>query len=116
MRRRPYAVVQFSNRWTLTASHEALEMLCDPFGNLLHPSKSLTENQGTVEFLVEVCDPSEAVPFSYQIDGVVVSDFYYPSFYNPVENDRVVYSFTGACRHPREVQPLSERAEPGQVL
>jgi hypothetical protein len=100
----PYALVQFSNRWTLTASHEALEMLCDPFGNLLHPSTSLKEGQGIVEYLVEVCDPSEAVPFSYQVDGVVVSDFYFPSFYDPVDNERVAHSFTGACRHPREVR------------
>ena len=33
-------------------------------------------DQGEVEYLVEVCDPSEAVPFSYRINGVVVSDFY----------------------------------------
>ena len=29
----PYALVQFSDSWSLTASHETLEMLADPFGN-----------------------------------------------------------------------------------
>jgi hypothetical protein len=100
----PYALVGATNRWTLTASHEVLELLCDPFGNRLQPGPSLKSGQGLVEYLVEVCDPSEAVSFSYLIDGVVVSDFYLPSFFDPVPNDRVRYSFTGACRRPLEVR------------
>ena len=100
----PFALLKVSNRWTLTASHEALEMLCDPFGNRLNPASSLKSDQGLVEYLVEVCDPSEAVAFSYRINGVVVSDFYLPSFFDPVANDRVNYSFTGACRRPLHVR------------
>lgn len=99
----PYALIEVSNRWTLTASHEALEMLVDPFGNRLHAADSIKSDQGRVEYLVEVCDPSEGVAFSYRINGVVVSDFYTPEFFDPVDNDRVVYSFTGAVRRPREV-------------
>src|SRR5262245_1036494 len=100
----PYALIKASNRWSLTASHEALEMLCDPFGNRLQPAPSLKSDQGLVEFLVEVCDPSEAVSFSYLIDGVVVSDFYLPTYFEPVINDRVRYSFTGACERPLDVR------------
>jgi hypothetical protein len=100
----PFALVKFSNRWSLTASHEVCEMLVDPFGNRLNPGVSLKADQGIVEYLVEVCDPSEAVQFSYRINGIVVSDFYLPSFFDPVTNDRVVYSFTGACRKPLEVR------------
>jgi hypothetical protein len=100
----PYALVKLSNRWTLTASHEVCEMLVDPFGTRFHPGPSLKADQGIVEYLVEVCDPSEAVAFSYMINGVVVSDFYLPSFFDPVTNDRVSYSFTGACRTPLEVR------------
>src|SRR5271165_6818777 len=29
----PFALVKFSDNWTLTASHECLEMLADPSGN-----------------------------------------------------------------------------------
>ena len=99
----PYALIRPSNRWTLTASHEALEMLADPFGIRLEAADSIKPDQGLVEYLVEVCDASEAVPFSYRINGVVVSDFYLPSFFDPVTNGRVRYSFTGAISRPLEV-------------
>ena len=31
----PFALIQFSDSWSLTASHEMLEMLVDPLGNRL---------------------------------------------------------------------------------
>src|SRR5260370_422166 len=31
----PFALVQYGYAWSLTASHECLEMLVDPFGNRL---------------------------------------------------------------------------------
>jgi hypothetical protein len=99
----PYALIKFSNRWTLTASHEALEMLVDPFGNRFQTGDSINPDQGVVEYLVEVCDPSEAAEFSYRINGVVVSDFYLPSFYEPVTAPGVRYSFTGAITKPLQV-------------
>jgi hypothetical protein len=101
----PFALIEASNRWSLTASHEALEMLGDKFGNELRVAASVKPDQGEVEYLVEVCDPSEAVPFSYRINGVVVSDFYLPSFFDPVTNPRATYSFTGAITRPLEVLP-----------
>ena len=36
----PFALVQFSDAWSLTASHETLEMLADPFGNRLVAGRS----------------------------------------------------------------------------
>ena len=56
----PFALITMSDSWSLTASHELLEMLADPFGNRLVPGQSPKPGQGRVEFLVEVCDPSEA--------------------------------------------------------
>src|SRR5262245_52692295 len=99
----PYALVNFSNRWTLTASHEALEMLADPFGTRFYAARSIKSGQGIVEYLVEVCDPSEAVSFSYLVNGVPVSDFYLPSYFDPVDVAHARYSFTGAISHPIEV-------------
>src|SRR6266540_3798052 len=61
----PFALVTMSDSWSLTASHEMLEMLADPFGNRLVPGRSPKRGQGRVEFLVEVCDPSEADNFGY---------------------------------------------------
>jgi len=100
---RPFALIEMSDSWSLTASHEMLEMLGDPFGKRTIPGKSPKRGQGRVEFLVEVCDPSEAEPFAYTINDILVSDFYTPRYFDPVRADGVRYSFTGAIMRPREV-------------
>ena len=99
----PFALVEFDQLWSLTASHECQEMLVDPFGNRLVAGISPKKNQGRVEFLVEVCDPSEAQQFGYTVNGVLVSDFYTPSFFDPVKAAGVRYSFTGSITGPRQV-------------
>jgi hypothetical protein len=99
----PFALVQYSNQWTLTASHEVLEMTADPFGNRLRASQSVNSDQGRVEYLVEICDPCEDAAFSYHVNGIAVSDFYTPHFFDPVKNGCVRYSFTGAITEPRQV-------------
>ena len=91
-----------SDSWSLTALHEMLEMLADPFGNRLVPGQSPKPDQGRVEFLVEVCDPSEADEFGYTVNDILVSDFYTPHFFDPVKADGVRYSFTGAITEPRD--------------
>src|SRR5262245_17735598 len=88
----PFALVAMSRSWSLTASHELLEMLADPFGNRLVPGQSPKRGQGRVEFLVEVCDPSEADEFGYTVNDILVSDFYTPHFFDPVKNAGVRYS------------------------
>ena len=99
----PFALVKFDNGWALTASHECLEMLVDPFGNRIMAGQSPKKGQGRVEFLVEVCDPSEDTPFAYRVNGIVVSDFYTPNYFDPVSSIGVRYSFTGAIKGPRQV-------------
>jgi hypothetical protein len=99
----PFALVQFSQNWALTTSHECLEMLADPSGNRTQAGNSVKPDQERVEFLVEVCDPSEAAKFGYSVNGILVSDFYTPNFFEPVAAAGVRYSFTGAIKGPREV-------------
>jgi hypothetical protein len=99
----PFALITFGDSWSLTASHEMLEMLGDPWGNRLIPGQSPKPDQGRVEFLVEVCDPSEAAEFGYTVNDVLVSDFYTPRFFEPVPVVGARYSFTGAIKQPREV-------------
>ncbi len=101
----PFALVEMGASWSLTASHEILEMLADPFGNRLVPGYSPMSGQGRVEFLVEVCDPSEDGAYAYTSNGVLVSDFYAPSYFDPTVSNGVRYSFTGAVQHPRQVLP-----------
>jgi hypothetical protein len=106
----PYALVETGPSWSLSASHECLEMLADPSGSRLYASGAIAVEAGNIvdapgkfEYLVEVCDPSENDPFSYLIDGVVVSDFYTPHFFDPKVSAGVRYSFTGALTRPRQV-------------
>jgi len=99
----PFGLIQWSSTWPLTASHEALEMLVDPDGNHLRVANSLKKGQGRVEYLVEVCDPSEAIQFGYSVNGITLSDFYTPHFFDPVASKSVRYSFTGAITKPRQV-------------
>ncbi|MDC8760661.1 hypothetical protein [Janthinobacterium fluminis] len=101
----PFGLVRYSPTWSLTASHEELEMLCDPAGNRLQPGKSPMPGQGRVRFLVEVCDPSEAHAFAYPVNGITVSDFYTPRYFDPVTAPGTRYSFTGAITEPRQVLP-----------
>jgi hypothetical protein len=101
--RKPYALVDATASWSLTASHEMCEMLADPFGNRKVAGKSPKKDQGRVEFLVEVCDPIEAPSFAYTINGLLVSDFITPRFYDPEPARGVRYDFRGALSEPRQV-------------
>jgi hypothetical protein len=99
----PFSLVTAEEGWSLTASHELVEMLVDPFGRRLTEGQSPKPGQGRVQFLVEPCDPSEAVEFAYVINSVTVSDFYTPKYFSTVFNPADRYSHTGAIKRPRQV-------------
>ncbi|WP_089107009.1 hypothetical protein [Streptomyces hyaluromycini] len=101
----PLSLIEYSDSWSLTTSHEMLEMLGDPSGSRLVAGQSPDPDQGVVEFLVEVADPSEAPENGYTINGLLVSDFFTPHFYDPVAASGVRYSFTGKLDGPRKILP-----------
>src|SRR5262245_56394574 len=98
-----YALVKHTAGWEQTVSHEVLEMLADPFGNRVVAGQSVKPGQGRVRYLVEVCDPSEDTQWGYTVNGILVSDFYTPHFFDPVRNPAVRYSFTGAITAPHTI-------------
>jgi hypothetical protein len=65
--------------WTVTASHELLEMLGDPNINLT----VFVQNSNTAGTLYayEVCDACEDDSFGYTIDNILLSDFVYPAWF-----------------------------------
>ncbi len=70
---------QYGYIWTVTASHELLEMLGDPEINL---TVFIQKNARSGElYAYEVCDACEADQFGYQINGTLVSDFVYPAWF-----------------------------------
>jgi hypothetical protein len=111
----PYAKVIATpddDSWTIDASHETIEMLIDPAGNRMQSSKAIEivggkiqDGTGQFDYLVEGCDPCEANNYGYTINGVVVSDFITPRFYDPVVTQGTRYSFTGAVTAPRQILP-----------
>jgi hypothetical protein len=74
-------------KWTVTASHELLELLADPAINL---TVCATENNNLVLYAYEICDPCQADEFGYAIDGVAVSDFLFPSWFETFHRSGVV--------------------------
>jgi hypothetical protein len=99
----PYALVDADYNVALTCSHECLEMLADPFGKRFVSGRSPVDNSQRVDFLLEVCDPSEAAAFGYTVNGLLLSDFYTPHYFDPVANSAVRYSFTDSIKAPRQV-------------
>jgi hypothetical protein len=81
--------------WTVTLSHELLEMLVDPWINYCAQG-----SDGKI-YALEICDPVEADGYGYLIDGVQVSDFLTPAWFEPTWNDR--YDFKNRTSHPLEI-------------
>jgi hypothetical protein len=100
----PFALVEVSPSWSLTASHEVIEMVTDPWGNRVVPGGSPMQGQGLVDILVEICDPVGGANCAYTVNGYLVSDFVTPNYYDPISAAGVRYSFTGAVGGPRRVQ------------
>jgi hypothetical protein len=102
----PAALIQLCGDWSSAASHELIEMLCDPTGTKTVPAPSLADeadhgaDQGIVAYVMEVCDPVEQS--SYKIGSVSVSDFVTPNFYGRkcAADSFTRYSFTGRVKEP----------------
>jgi hypothetical protein len=101
----PYASILAAGDVSLEVSHECMEMLVDPQGNRFVSGPSLINPQAPVNYLVEVCDPCEDEAYAYQVNGLPVSDFYTPSFFDPSIVAGNTYSFTGAVTQPRQILP-----------
>ena len=103
----PFALISASadlDVWSLTASHEAMEMLVDPLGRRMVAGDAPADlGQVRVSYLVEVCDPCESAAFAYSANAIRVSDFYTPGYFDPVLSDGVRYSFTGSVKGPRQI-------------
>ena len=71
--------------WTVTLRHELLEMLADPWINWCAIGRD------SRVYALEVCDPVEADELAYTIDGVLVSNFVTPAWFEPTGADRRDY-------------------------
>jgi hypothetical protein len=107
--RDPYAIVEALPGWSLTASHEILEMLADPSGTRTIPTASPDPDApfARVELLVEICDPCQSADCAYTVNDVLVSDFVTPAFFEPPGRGQAGrqqdYSFRGNVEGPQRL-------------
>jgi hypothetical protein len=84
----------FHESWQLTFSHELFEMLVDPWLNRFALWDGRT-------WLVEVADPPESGYYAYFINGVAISDFITPRWYNA--KLKGPFDFTRHFRHAGQI-------------
>lgn len=87
---------------SVTASHELLEMLLDPFISLC-----AEDPKRGVFVAYEASDAVEADELGYAINGVTVSDFVTPAFFDPTATGRKgeTFSFKRHVHAPFELAP-----------
>ena len=82
----PYGIVflglcaKIKEAWSITLSHEALELVGDPMCNLLVQGNDPLDRRRRVFHLFEMCDAVQAE--SYSIEGVALSNFVLPSYFS----------------------------------
>ena len=87
--------------WSVTMSHELLEMLADPNINLC----AFDEGNRRL-YAYEVCDAVEADKLGYQIDGVTVSDFVLPGWFEPTHVSKgEKFAWKSKVTRPFQLQP-----------
>lgn len=90
--------------WSVTASHELLEMLADPYANTA--TLVLETNTSGTCFAYEVCDACESDNLGYVINQFKVSDFVTPDWFNPdTMRPNTKYDFMGHIPSPLELLP-----------
>ena len=100
---KPFAEIQAGDDWSITASHEMLEMLVDPLGHKLRsdPDIDPASDGHQVQYLVEVGDPCEV--FSYAVNGINVSDFITQEFYDTNAPAGTLFDFLGRLSQALDV-------------
>lgn len=84
---------ELQEAWSVTLSHEALEMIADPQANLVVQGPHPVERDRQVFHWYEMCDAVQAQ--SYRIDGVAVSDFVLPLYFTPQSERGARNNFLG---------------------
>jgi hypothetical protein len=92
--------IQYGANWTITTSHELLELLADPWINLTVFDQ--TSNTAGKLYAYEVCDAPEADQYAYLIGNVHVSDFVYPAWFG-VPGSHTKFDHMGKITRPLQL-------------
>lgn len=83
----PYGVVysevseQTGDPWSVTFSHEALELIADPQGNNYVMGPAVHDRRKKVFYWFEMCDAVSSQ--TYEIDGIALQNFLLPAYFEP---------------------------------
>lgn len=95
---------KYQLQWTVTASHELLEMLADPYINLTAFAQR-TDTAGRL-YAYEVCDACEADALGYTVGGSLLSDFVLPAWFEPGRGRKGArYDHQGHLHAPFQLAP-----------
>jgi hypothetical protein len=93
-----------AQEWTSAFSHELLELLADPDTNVV--ASRGTTRKNSVWYAHEVCDPCADDSYGYKIDGVLVSDFVYPAWFESFHKEGARFDHQKLITKPFQVLPL----------
>jgi hypothetical protein len=95
----------YGSSWTVTISHELLEMLADPWiYNIVDGPAPVGSPAGEYSYCIEVCDAVEDDSLGYSIDGVLVSNFQTPHWFDQqMAGKKVAFDFCGRCTEPFQI-------------
>lgn len=95
---------QYGSKWTVTASHETLEMLGDPDIDLTVFAQ--TSDPVGVLYAYENCDACESDAYGYDINGVTVSDFVFPAWFETFRQpNSTQFDFQNKITAPLQLLP-----------
>jgi len=83
----PYGVVysqiseETGDPWSVTLSHEVIELIADPQGNNYIMGRSPHDARKTVFYWFELCDAVSSQ--TYEIDGIALQSFLLPAYFEP---------------------------------
>ena len=103
---------QIEEPWSVTLSHETLELVGDPMSNLWVQGNHPTDRRKRVFHLFEMCDAVQAE--TYTIDGVLVSNFVLPSYFSIGEQEGRRNDFLGTVHNGKTLQSFG--INPGGYL
>jgi hypothetical protein len=93
--------------WTLTISHELMEMLVNPRDKLsifIDEERGDSTNKAAGKlYPIQVADPCSAENDGYSIDGVLVSDFVYPSWFDPNATKNARFDHQDNIKNPLQI-------------
>ena len=91
----PYAVIKYQEGFEYTISHEIIEMMYNPYID------KLDQTDSSKKIMMEIADATNGL--GYKINGIEVSNFVTPDYYNAYADDELKKDFMGVLKKPYEL-------------